>query len=357
MEAMRQPHRRIQVMLAALGEAREPRTPQPRIPALRGDAPPGYAYPLDRHPVVLYLLHLGTGSRENILRRLRIAAELLSRRRHNAWSFPWHGLEYPHLMALRHKLATAHAPQTVNLTLYAVKGALKQGWRLDYVSLQDYLRLCEVPPVKGQRVPPGRALDPAEVAALFRACATDPRHVLAAREAAILGLLFGLGLRRGEAIALDLGDYDPAAGTLRIRHGKGDKERLAYPNSDIATALAAWLVYRGSLQGPLLTQIVLSGRVKPVRLTTRGLNLILRKRAAQAGVAHVIPHDLRCTFISTMLDVGEDVLTVSRLAGHTQVETTRLYDRRGAKAEQAAMQRFSVPYMVPGVGDPRPHGG
>ena len=90
-----------------------------------------------------------------------------------------------------------------------------------------------------------------------------------------------------------------------------------------------------------------------VRLTTRGLNLILRKRATQAGVAPVSCHDLRRTFISTMLDAGEDVFVVSRLAGHAQAQTTPLHDRRGAKTEQATIQRFAVPYMAPSVEEPR----
>jgi hypothetical protein len=47
-----------------------------------------------------------------------------------------------------------------------------------------------------------------------------------------------------------------------------------------------------------------------------------------------------------MLDAGEDVFVVSRLAGYAQVQTTPLHDRRGAKAEQAAIQRFAVPYMA-----------
>jgi integrase/recombinase XerD len=137
---------------------------------------------------------------------------------------------------------------------------------------------------------------------------------------------------------------------LRIRHGKGDKERRGHSNAAIAAALDAWLVYRGPLYGPLLTAVTLSGQVLQRRLSPRSLNLVLRKRATQAGVAHVSCHDLRRTFISTMLDAGEDVFVVSRLAGHAQVQTTRLYDRRGAKAEQAAMQRLAVPYIAPEEG-------
>jgi site-specific recombinase XerD len=67
-------------------------------------------------------------------------------------------------------------------------------------------------------------------------------------------------------------------------------------------------------------------------------------------------HDLRRTFISTLLDAGVDLLTVCNLAGHSDVRTTALYDRRGKRSKQAAMQRFTVPYMAPDVEEPRTRG-
>ena len=75
-----------------------------------------------------------------------------------------------------------------------------------------------------------------------------------------------------------------AWGARRIRHGKGDRERLAYPSAPIMAALEAWLTVRGRWEGPLFISMSHGER----RLTTRGINMILRERALQqrgGGVA------------------------------------------------------------------------
>ena len=80
--------------------------------------------------------------------------------------------------------------------------------------------------VTGSRQPSGRALDYGELAAPFRAC-SDDRSPAGGRDAAALALMFGAGFRRAEAAALDLTEYDPDNGTLRVI-GKRDRERIAY---------------------------------------------------------------------------------------------------------------------------------
>src|SRR5258707_845267 len=99
------------------------------------------------------------------------------------------------------------------------------------LSAEDFQRSSDLEPVRGARLRRGRALQPGEVRALFAACEDDDRKrpSVAARDAAILALLYGSGLRRAEAVGLELADYDREAGTLKVR-GKGIKERLAiYP--------------------------------------------------------------------------------------------------------------------------------
>ena len=83
-------------------------------------------------------------------------------------------------------------------------------------------RACSVEPVRGSRVMKGRALAEGELRALFEAC--DPSKPGGARNAALLGLVYGAGLRRAEVVGLDLADFDAATGKLVVR-GKGNKER------------------------------------------------------------------------------------------------------------------------------------
>jgi len=101
-----------------------------------------------------------------------------------------------------------YAPSTANRHLAALRGVLKECWRLGYVSAEEFQRAADLEPVRGSRLPRARALRPGEVLALFAACEdfeSDKKPAMAARDAAILALLYGSGLRRAEAAGCKAG--------------------------------------------------------------------------------------------------------------------------------------------------------
>ncbi len=143
------------------------------------------------------------------------------------------------------------------------------------------------------------------------------------RDTAILRLLFDLGLRRAEVVALDVSDVDLASGTVMVLgKGRTDKDRLSLPEPT-ATALRAWLVIRGSGPGPLFRNV--DRARKGERLTGTSIHRIVRALGAAEGLT-VRPHGLRHAAITAALDLTGDLRAVQRFSRHRDVRTLTIYD-------------------------------
>ncbi len=187
-------------------------------------------------------------------------------------------------------------------------------------------------------------IDAATVKEVFEALASDPSPT-ARRDAALIALLVGAGLRREEAVGLDLSDLDAAHETLVVT-GKGGVVRDVPLAPGVRRAVSAWLDVRGGDPGPLLTPMSKEvPRVAVVdadrRLSVNAVAAAVKRRFA-AGVA---PHDLRRTFVGDLLDAGADLSAVSKIVGHANPATTAGYDRRGVAARRAAVEKLSVPFV------------
>ena len=206
-------------------------------------------------PAALYLASLTDGpGRRGMQRALAIATHVFSDGKTTDWTtLPWAHIRYRHLEALRTRLREQYAPATVNLVLSAVRGVLRAAFADGAISAADYLRIKMVKGVEAHRQPSGRSLDAGEARALFRAC-TAKRTPSGTRDAAAFALMYGAGLRRAEAAALDLADYNPDTGALRVI-GKGDKERTAYAGKGGMDAFDDWLEIRGDDPGPFLVPV------------------------------------------------------------------------------------------------------
>jgi len=259
-----------------------------------------------------------------------------------AESLPWHLLRYQHAQALRTALAERYAPATANKMLAALRGVLREAWRLGWTNAEDYQRASDLASVRGETLPAGRHLSAGELRALFVTCAEDP-SAAGRRDAAILALFYGGGLRRSEVVSLNVGDFNPETGELRIRTGKGRKARIVYAANGAEDALKAWLDIYPS--GPMFPRIRKGGRIVSRRMTAEGVYQMLLRRGEEADVNHFSPHDLRRTFVSDLLDSTGDVSAVRALAGHARVETTLRYDRRGEAAKKKAAELIHVPFV------------
>lgn len=300
-------------------------------------------------PVAYYLAGLAAGpSRRTMASALRMVATLLES---TVDRLEWHRLRYTHSAALRAALvAQDYAPATANRMLAALRGVLRECFRLGLMTHDAYRRACMVAPIQGSRIAAGRALSSGELRQLFAVC--ELGTLAGRRDAAVLACAYGAGLRRSEICALERGHVRELGGgdtalELRIR-GKGDRARIAHLTGNGARAMRYWLADRGDRAGALFCRVrrgafelELEGR--PARITEQAIADILARRARQAGLEHATPHDLRRTFVGDLLDAGADLPTVQRMAGHRQPTTTSQYDRRGARATRRAADLIVVP--------------
>ena len=143
--------------------------------------------------------------------------------------------------------------------LLALRGVLKECWRLGHISAKDYHKARDLDPVRVETLPKSRSLSHKEMKDLFDACADDEKLDRGARDAA----LHVCGLRRSEAAALRLSDYDLGSGEMKVRSGKGNKARIVYAVGGAEDALADWISYRGedAADGPLFCPVLKSRRV------------------------------------------------------------------------------------------------
>jgi len=308
------------------------------------DALPAAAGGHGPSPVEVYLAQLAPNSRRAVRSDLTRIAALLSPHAADPLALPWHRLRYEHVAAIRQRLAEGYAPSSANRMLSSLRGVLRESWNLGLMAAEAYQRAIHVRPVRGTRLPAGRALTAGEIRTLFRACAED-RRPAGVRDAALLAVLYGAGVRRAEAVQLDLADFDAESGSVRVRSGKGNRQRITYVQGLGALAVSVWIDLRGSEPGPLFVPIHRSGRIRLRRMREQSVYDILRRRAQAAGVPPFSPHDLRRTFAGDLLDAGADISTVQQLLGHASVTTTQRYDRRGEATKRRAAALLHVPYV------------
>jgi site-specific recombinase XerD len=296
------------------------------------------------NPAVVYRESLSKGSYWAVRHSLETITEILAGEDADPWTFSWEQLTYAHTARVRRELVDRYAPATVNKMLSALRGVLKNAWRLGMMDAETYRRAVAVENVKSRVEPRGRAVEPDELAALFTVCAEDPSPA-GSRDAALLVVLYGAGLRRAELCALDLTDFDPEDCSLAVRGGKRRTQRTVFLNPDACRFLTAWIAARGEEPGPLFCPVRSTGEVEISRLGGETIWYLVKRRQRAAGIAGVSPHSYRRSFITRMLEAGVDVLTVATLAGHVQVTTTARYDRRQEGAQRAAARTLTLPVL------------
>lgn len=225
------------------------------------------------------------------------------------------------------------------------------GWRGFYTWLGRHGRVPSNPvqdvraPRSPRPLPKALGVDDAMQLADHLDAEADP--LLEVRDAALVELLYGCGLRVGELVGLDAVASTAARGWIDMEAaeahvlGKGSKRRTVPVGSKAMEALRDWIEARGQLAGgdPALF-IGIRGK----RLSAQSVWLRLKQRSLRAGLAvPVHPHMLRHSFASHVLQSSGDLRAVQELLGHANIATTQVYTRLDfqhlAKAYDAAHPR------------------
>ncbi len=171
------------------------------------------------------------------------------------------------------------------------------------------------------------------------------------RDAAMVELLYGCGLRVGELVGLDVQASATAKGWIDLEEGeahvlgKGSKRRSVPVGSKALEALRAWSAVRAQgLNAATAEQTALFIGQNGTRLSAQAIWQRLRQRSLQAGLSTPVhPHMLRHSFASHVLQSSSDLRAVQELLGHANISTTQVYTRLDfqhlAKAYDAAHPR------------------
>ncbi|WP_180129068.1 tyrosine recombinase XerC [Rhodoferax sp. BLA1] len=221
------------------------------------------------------------------------------------------------------------------------------GWRGFYTWL-GHEGLVQVNPVLNVRAPKAAkplpkalTVDDAVQLASFQNERDNPW--LEARDAALIELLYGGGLRLAEVTGLDVVASATARGWLDLQAGeahvlgKGSKRRIVPVGSQAVVAVQRWLLVRdqGLTQraqaagaAPTEVQAALFIGRNGTRLSAQSVWKRLQSRSLQAGLAAPVhPHMLRHSFASHVLQSSSDLRGVQELLGHANISTTQIYTR------------------------------
>lgn len=205
-------------------------------------------------------------------------------------------------------------------------------------SLRTYLKYLRFSQVEGaDRFPieslprarepysgPVESLQPEEVAKLLDSF--DRNSVLGFRDFLFFSLLYRLGLRIGEAVAIDIKDIDFEKKILHI-HGKGRRQRKLPILPNLMDTIDTWLIYRSKLLN--------SGKLEALFISKKGKRLAIRTaqdnfknivdKAGPFSIKKVTPHSLRHAFATHAIEGELDIFVLKSIMGHASTKSTEIY--------------------------------
>lgn len=239
----------------------------------------------------------------------------------------------------RHMLDSYMNRQTIRIRLRSIRV---------FCNFLEREGLVKESPMKNVGIPRVPATNPqilsaSEMQRLLKAARTQTWYGL--RNHAMIATFCDTGLRLGELVALDVEDVDLHSMSIRVRNGKGSKERRVYMGRTLARALRKWMEVHPFNSTASACFCTRDGR----RLDKRNVARIIERVAHRAGLdgRRVHPHLLRHSFATHFIKNGGNPFTLQRLLGHSDIKTTMIYvnlagaDLEEAQAKASPLDRLS----------------
>ncbi len=176
------------------------------------------------------------------------------------------------------------------------------------------------PPRQGRALPP--LISEAQIDALL--AAPDTATIFGLRDKAVLETLYASGLRVSEAAEMQLQDLDLQRGVVTVV-GKGNKQRIVPLGAEAVYWLERYLKEaRSGLLKQTPCNAVFVGR-KRMGISRQLVWQMVKRYAAEAGIAALSPHGLRHAFATHLVNHGADLRSVQMMLGHASLNTTQIY--------------------------------
>ncbi|MBI2579359.1 MAG: tyrosine-type recombinase/integrase [Candidatus Aenigmarchaeota archaeon] len=201
---------------------------------------------------------------------------------------------------VRRLLAEKKDPASVNLAISSVNFFFREVMRKPYMALDKRVK-------EKKKIP--EVLTKEEVKRLISAI-SNPKHRL------MLEFLYGCGLRLSELVNLKPGDINTEERLLKVREGKGGKDRFVSVPETVIKHVTPFMEPEELYLFP--------GRKSHIHW--KSVQLIVESAARKAGIKkRVTPHTLRHSYATHLLESGTDIRLIQRLLGHSDIKTTQIY--------------------------------
>jgi site-specific recombinase XerD len=223
-------------------------------------------------------------------------------------------------------------------------------------SFLKYLAKCDINTLAAEKIElaktPSRQvqfLETEEISRLLDAVSEEDDLLTAARDRAILELLFSTGLRVSEIAGLKIRNINLSKSEFSVR-GKGDKIRVVFLSDSAREALKKYLDQRhDNSPGLFIAHRKKKSAAEEIAemdeaqggLTPRSIQRIIKKYSRLAGITKdITPHTLRHSFATDLLQNGADIRAVQEMLGHASITTTQIYTHVTNKRLKEIHEKF-----------------